>query len=343
MKSATNPISPMLPRLPLLNDGIEQALTWFEDTRLQAPRFALEAQTVMLNLRRSRIRLNGLAKALTQNGALGFYGRFQAAKTHLLTELAAAEPGYLTTVFAGKTLDFLTHIRPNNAVAGVAIRFSHQIPPEDANFLVQLTLLTEVELVNILSRAANTPHSVEKEHLADVVNTLKKLRLPQTVAGISADEIVTLWDNLRSDESSQQHTWESEYWPQVLTLAPYLSIDDRARLFSPLWGDEPDVTECYRRLAYRLQQLGNTHRVMAPLSILTDESQQPAHAILAVASLKASEERVEIKLQDRRIIVIALAELNIHIDGGIAHSTPINTAASRFYPDRFSGVAGIWR
>lgn len=304
MKSATNLAS----RVAQLNQGIEQALAWVEDTRLQTPRFALEAATEMLNLRRCRARLNHLAAATANEGAWGLYGRSQAAKTHLIAALAAAEPGYLTTVFAGKTLNFLTHIQPDRAATGVAIRFSQRIAQQDADYPVQLTLLTEAELVSMLAQAGNASRPAEKAHIGAVVSTLAKLRQPQAVAGISADEVVSIWDSLRAGQNSQQ-AWDGDYWPTAIAIAPFLAIDHRARLFSVLWGDEPALTECYRSLAYRLQQLGNVPRVMAPLSVLTDENQQPANALLAISSLTASEERIPLKLEDGRIATIALSEL----------------------------------
>lgn len=328
MKPATKPVSPAIQRLPLLNAGINQALGWVEDTRQQAPRFALEAHTVMLNLRRCRIQLNRLASASAKNGALGFYGRSPAAKMHLITELAAAEPGYLTTVFAGKTLDFLSHIRSEQA-AGVAIRFSHRITPQEADYPVQLTLLTQAELVRLLARAGNAPQPIEKAQIGELIATLAKLRQPQAVAGISAEDMIAIWDSLRAETGSLQQTWDSEYWPQALALAPYLAIEERACLFSLLWGNDSDLTECYRRLAYRLQQLGGAQRVMAPLSILTDENQQPANALLA---LSASQDRIQIRLPDGNLMAIPLAELSlltaellIPLQGMPAHSGLMQT------------------
>ncbi len=129
MKSA---ISPLTQRWPLLNQGIAQALVWADNVRLQTPRFALEAPTLMLNLRRCRIRLQRLAIAATQPGSLGFYGRSQAAKNHLIASLATAEPDCLATTFADKTLDYLTHIRPGHSAVGIAIRFSHTVAQQES-------------------------------------------------------------------------------------------------------------------------------------------------------------------------------------------------------------------
>ncbi|WP_411754585.1 virulence factor SrfC family protein [Serratia sp. (in: enterobacteria)] len=310
MKSAIPPISPLTQRWPLLNQAIAQALLWAENTRLQTPRFALEAPTLMLNLRRSRIQLQRLAVAATQRGALGFYGRSQAAKNHLIASLGSAEPGCLATTFAGKTLDYLTHIRPGHSAVGVAIRFSHAVPQQDPDYPVQLQLLTAAELVCMLARCSHTQQAIEKTEIEELIACLTKRCQSQGVPGIDADDIVILWDSLRTDDPQLQQRWDCAYWPNALSIAPYLSIDDRAQLFAPLWGKEPALTACYRRLAYRLEQLEGAASVLAPLSLLTDENQHPSYGILTPANLAETDGKVQLKL-DNGVMTIPVAELGL--------------------------------
>ncbi|WP_337261993.1 MULTISPECIES: virulence factor SrfC family protein [unclassified Serratia (in: enterobacteria)] len=283
-----------------LSDVIDQALAWVEDTRQQVPRLALEAQALTLSLRRSRIKFHQLAAAAGKQPTLGFYGRSQAAKMHLISALASAEPGYLTTCFAGKTLDFLSHIQPDGPSAAIAIRFSAHLPPQHTDYPVQLTLMTEAELVRMLAKAC--PAAPALAWVADEWKTLTKLRQAQAVAGISADDAVALWDALQRDASPLP----AEYGAAMVALAPYLTIDDRARLFSPLWHGDSELTECYRRLAYRLQQLGNIRLVTAPLSLLSDEVQRPANGIFA---LTPSDETLLVRPLGANPVSIPLADL----------------------------------
>jgi hypothetical protein len=310
MKSAIPPISPLTQRWPLLNQGIAQALVWADNTRLHTPRFALEAPTLMLNLRRCRIQLHRLAVAATQRGSLGFYGRSQAAKNHLIASLASAEPGCLATTFAGKTLDYLTHIRPGHSAVGVAIRFSHAVPQQDPDFPVQLQLLTMPELVCMLARSSHTQQTIEKTEIEELIASLMKRCQPQAVPGIDADDIVTLWESLRTEDPQLQQRWDSEYWPNALAIAPYLSIDDRAQLFAPLWGQEPALTACYRRLAYRQEQLEGAASVQAPLSLLTDENQHPSDDILTPANLEETDDKVQVRF-DNGVMTIPVVELSL--------------------------------
>lgn len=310
MKSVSHPITPLSQRWPLVNQGIDRALAWAGNAHLPPPRFALEAPSLMLNLRRSRIRLHRLAAATTQRGALGFYGRSQAAKNYLIAALATAEAGYLATTFAGKTLDYLTHIRPGHSAVGVAIRFSHTAPQQDPDYPVQLKLLTAAELVCMLARSANAQLPVAESTTDELLASLSKRCQHQVVPGISADDLVTIWDALRHDDPQVQQFWDSKYWPSALAIAPYLAIDDRAQLFAPLWGAEPALTECYRRLAYRLDQLANAPSVLAPLSLLTDENQHPSYGILTPANLDESDDKVQIRL-DFDVMTLPVGELNL--------------------------------
>lgn len=287
-----------------LSDAIDQALAWVDDTRQQVPRLALEAQALTRNLRRSRIKFHQLAAAAGKNHTLGFYGCSQAAKLYLISALASAEPDYLATTFTGKTLDFLTHIQPDGPSAGIALRFSSHIPPQHADYPVQLTLMTEAELVRILARAC--PSTPALEWVADEWKTLVKLRQSRAVAGISGDDAVALWDALRHDVTPLLPELPGEYGATLMALAPYLTIDDRARLFSPLWQGDTELTACYRRLAYRLQQLGNSRLVAAPLSVLSDAAQRPANGILA---LTATDETLLVKPLGANPVAIPLADL----------------------------------
>lgn len=64
-----------------------------------------------------------------------------------------------------------------------------------------------------------------------------------------------------------------------MELAPHLSIDDRASLFSVLWGEQSEYTSLYRHFAHTLEQLSGARKILAPISLLVDESLQPDSGI----------------------------------------------------------------
>lgn len=309
--SSTTTFFPVLEhRLQTLAQAITQSLTWVHETRLHAPRLDLEAPRLNLNLYRYRLQLDRLAQALVKRRELGLYGRDHSAKTQLIKVLIAGSDD-LPCTFAGKTLDYLTHIRPLHAAVGCVIRFSYLAPPAESDYPVQLTLLTEGELVALLARAGQADHMLDIKKSRDLFAALASQCQPKIIAGLRAEEVVTLWQALYDEDSRWQIIWDSEYWLQAVTLAPYLGIDQRAELFSLLWGEDPALTDCYRRSAYQLQQLRHTRCVMAPLSILTDEDQSPTHKLLGLNSLSSHEPLVNVKLtgDEHCIMPLSLAEL----------------------------------
>ena len=75
---------------------------------------------------------------------------------------------------------------------------------------------------------------------------------PSPSTALSDSDVLTLWDSQRRHGDKGQQTLDRHFWPQAVALAPQLSIDDRARLFAPLWGEETTLTAHYRQLAHTL-------------------------------------------------------------------------------------------
>lgn len=90
-----------------------------------------------------------------------------------------------------------------------------------------------------------------------------------------------LWDSMIRLDARRFRHLNAHYWPVAVKLAPYLNIDDRARLFSLLWDNVPALTTAYRHYAHTLQHLGGAQSLLAPLSVLVDDAMQPADGIFS--------------------------------------------------------------
>ncbi|BCQ42556.1 hypothetical protein ERHA55_00830 [Erwinia rhapontici] len=84
--------------------------------------------------------------------------------------------------------------------------------------------------------------------------------------------MVSLWDYLDTSFKRSVGKLRSVYWPQVLKIAPGLRPEERAELFSLLWGKQSALTETYRSLARVLVKINHARMVFAPLETLTDHS-----------------------------------------------------------------------
>ncbi len=263
---------------------LTDALDWVESTRAQAPRLDLEADRLNLQLKRCRDQAQRLALACELPPALGFYGHSQAGKSYLICSLAAGNYGRLETRLGGVTLDYLTQINPGNREARFATRFTRQADVRDRAFPVRVLLLNEADLARIVTRAFRPDsqyHVPDAQQITEHLNQLMMHRQPEPVEGFTSEKMMGLWDSMiRLDPRRFRHL-NAHYWPVAVKLAPYLNIDDRARLFSLLWGNDPVLTAAYRHYAHTLQHLGGAQSLLAPLSILVDDAMQPADGMFS--------------------------------------------------------------
>lgn len=315
-----------------VEQGAGQAIDWIATVRQDAPRLNTEADRLTLNLRRSRNKARRLAQAAARPMTIGFFGLSQAGKSYLISALAAGENGKLGTVLGGHQLNFLTHINPvgsGKEATGLVTRFSRLKHDDDKNWPVRLQLFSEVEMAKILANAFVHDFNQEKfdwnydeGRIGDLLATLEKRRRPTRVPGVTEDDVVSFWDYLTRHAEKTQRRFALHYWPQAVNLAPWLTTDDRAQLFSMLWGEVPELTRAYAHFAQTLQRLGGVQEVRAPLSTLVVEENGlliQKHNIMNVDTLEylnqPNDPHIEVcPLQDGQLaspVAISLAELTV--------------------------------
>lgn len=262
--------------------GVSQAMSWIDENRQHSPRLHMEADQLLMKLRRQRYKANNLRISESQNPGIGLYGQSQAGKSHLLNALAAGENGRLETLLGNHILDYVSHINPGSQASGVVTRFSRQADIIDPRWPVQLTLLSEAELIKIAAlSAAHDPAPWDQQQILAHLQSLSMHRQPHAVDGLTGDDMVALWDAMARFDAKADKPRALHFWPAAVDLAPYLSVDDRARLFSVLWDETPHTTAFYRHFAHVLQQLGGSTQILAPLSVLVDDHLLPADGIMS--------------------------------------------------------------
>lgn len=266
--------------------GVSQAMSWIDENRQHSPRLHMEADRLLLKLRRQRHKARNLSISESRNPGIGLYGQSQAGKSHLLNALVAGENGRLETLLGNHILDYVSHINPGDQASGVITRFSRQADIIDPKWPVQLTLLSEAELIKIaaLSAAHDTAPWDQQQILAHLQN-LSMHRQPHAVDGLTGDDVVALWDAMARVDAKADKPRALHFWPAAVSLAPCLSVDDRARLFSVLWGEASHTTAFYRHFAHALQQAGSATELLAPLGVLVDDHLLPADGIMSPLTL----------------------------------------------------------
>ncbi|WP_413503533.1 virulence factor SrfC family protein [Serratia grimesii] len=239
-----------------LGNSIIQAIDWVASTRQQSTRLNREADNLTIRLRRCHNRARQLDSAMHYRVGIGLYGHNAAAKAHLLAALA---PG----------------ATPLTEDATLTVRYSASGPQSPSSYPVAISLLNEAQVIAMMISTAvmgGFHPDWDTRAVAAHLAALERHRQPMVINGLDSNAVVALWDSLRHQSGKWQQTLEKHFWPQAILLAPYLSVDDRARLFAPLWGEDPVLTTSYRQLAHALHDLGHCERVQAPRQVLHPES-----------------------------------------------------------------------
>ncbi|NWC64568.1 putative virulence factor [Cedecea sp. P7760] len=263
--------------------GCRDALDWVETVRTGSRLLDTEADQLNLTLLRTR----NLATSLTQVAAtpmtVGFFGISQAGKSYLISALAAGSNGDLEAIYGERRVDFIKEVNPvgnGKEATGLVTRFTKHSPAAPEGFPVPLRLFSEIDLAKILANSwfndfnhEQLNYQLDEERIEKHLQPFLQRHVQDTsVNGVSPEDVVALWDYLNASFRKSVEKLEHAYWPLALKIAPALNSNERAELFSLLWGEEPELTETYRSLANVLAKLNHTRMVFAPLSVLVDHT-----------------------------------------------------------------------
>ncbi|MCK3654943.1 hypothetical protein A4G19_03910 [Pasteurellaceae bacterium Macca] len=261
--------------------GAAQGIDWVNETRSQSQRLDNEAESLILDLRRLRNTAKRLGAVSSRPMTTGFFGLSQAGKSYLISALAAGENGKLETIFDGNPLDFIKHINPpggGKEATGLVTRFSRTAKGGIKDFPLELRLFSEVEIAKILLNSyfndfdkERVEYQCDGQKVSEILKRAQAKITASTVAGVSADDVVDLQDYAMDNFGKSLSALQGRYWAKATALAPQLTLEDRAILFSLLWGEVPELTATYIMFAKSLQQLGHPERVYAPLSAVVKE------------------------------------------------------------------------
>jgi len=268
-------------------DGIFQgcgaAIEWVKSVRSHSHRLNREAGALIGRLRRLRNLSGRLGRAAERPVSVGFFGLSQGGKSYLISALAAGDNGELETLLDGERLNFISHVNPpggGKEATGLVTRFTRQAGQAPAGFPIQLTLLSEVDLVKVLGNAFFNDFDREKVtlqtepvYIRQLLSALEKKRQTSAVGGVSEDDIVDLLDYFDQRYKKSMEPLAADYWPTAVELAPYLTPNDRVTLFSVLWGEIEDLSQTYLMLRNSLGELGHPTTVYAPIEALVTRAE----------------------------------------------------------------------
>ncbi len=267
-----------------IKQGAGLGIDWVKDVRVSSSRVDREADALIQKLRRVRNFSSRLGQASQSPVSVGFFGISQAGKSYLISTMAAGKNGRLETVYDGRRLDFMQHVNPpggGKEATGLVTRFTRKSEATPTGFPIQLAIFSEIDLVKILGNSFFNDFNREKvifntdaEYINQLLADLSGNRKQQPTGGVTEDDMVDLMDYFESRFQKSMEPLMGSYWPVAIDLAPYLSANDRGRLFSILWGEIDELTATYLLLRNALETLSFAKNLYAPLDVLVKNKEQ---------------------------------------------------------------------
>lgn len=268
-------------------DAGRKAVAWVNDAA-NAERLGVEKRSADKRLRRIVTEINKLDSSIDRPMCVGVFGPSQAGKSYLVSILARKGEMPLTARFDGiaEPVDFLREINPGGEreSTGIVTRFSLRALPSPEGFPVCLRLLNETDIVKILGNTYffdGDPKKVvplEREALQATLREAGEIaagRSEQPANNrLTSEDVWDLQDYFeRTFEGTRGIEILRTFWDEAAQVAPKLSIAERARLFSMLWGGLGPLTGLYTELVTAIAALGFAKEAYCGIDALLPRSE----------------------------------------------------------------------
>ncbi|MCB1770094.1 MAG: TerD family protein, partial [Candidatus Competibacteraceae bacterium] len=274
---------------------LEQVGVGFLNWLVEYPeRVGQEKAGLTKEFRRLVAQAKRLNQAVQRPMCAGVFGPSQSGKSYLISALARKGNAPLLADFAGQKIDFIRDLNPEGGreSTGLVTRFTLQtVPGATPAAPVQMRLLTQTDLVKMLGNTyyADCDHSndepLSQTRLNELLTGLVPAAQASPVDPLIAEDVFDLQAYFERYFKGQERVrlLRHGYWEQAAQLAPRLRIQERARLFSMIWGEVDAFSQLYIRLYNGLQGLNFATDAQAGLEALIPREQ----SIIDVQTLKS--------------------------------------------------------
>ena len=255
-----------------------EGVGWLKGAAAQSPTVAQQAPSLISELQKVRNQSRKLARAARRRMCVGVFGPSQAGKSYLVSILASRDGRPLQARFADKTYDFLREINPpgNRESTGLVTRFGLGLSDVAPDFPVRVRLLTQTDIVKILGNSFLMDFDHQKaaferpdgEAIRKRLAELRAKALPTPPGDLDGDDVLDLIEYFDTFFAGITAELRTEYWREAIELAPRLSGQDRARLWSVLWYDFQPFTDLYLTLYDGLQKLSHAPEALLGMDAL---------------------------------------------------------------------------
>jgi hypothetical protein len=255
----------------------ERALAWIGDPK-NDPRVGQERSFLERAIRSLAFRAGRLRRSLERPMSVGVFGPSQAGKSYLVSVLARKNDA-LTAIFDDPErpeIDFIKEINPygEKEATGLVTRFSIEKPVTPLGFPVALRLLTQTDLLKILSNSfffdgdQQEEEPLSPEVIDAHIKSFEQKLAPGQVDVLREEDIWDLEEYFQRQLRRVEAKVFNPFWARLARMAPRLPLTHRAEFFSILWGCHEQLTQLLHALLGALAKLSFTEEAYCPISAL---------------------------------------------------------------------------
>jgi hypothetical protein len=241
-----------------------EAVTWFGSNPELVGK---ESKSLNRRFRKSAITARKLEQAVHRPMCVGVFGPSQAGKSYLISALARAGDKPLLAKFDGLDdgVDFLQQINPEGGQesTGIVTRFTIRPIATPDGYPVAIRLLSQTDIIKIIGNTyfsdfdLSEEQALSHEAVQEILQDLSAAAAPAPLDSLSEDDVFDLQDYFLAYFKGEEAVKNLGvfYWETAAQIASRLDVEQRARLFSPLWGQVDKLTELYETLYNSLKAL----------------------------------------------------------------------------------------
>ena len=268
-----------------LEKGASAGLDWLAEVALHNDIVAEQAANLQVAIQQIQTKAYRLGEAAERRMCVGIYGESRAGKSFLVNSLAKGENKSFTVEIGSHEIDFLDCINPSPSASsegtGVVTRFTAKPKDGTGDHPIFIRILSEIDIVKILvnSSQKDINHNLDKplfvlQSADEISNLLGEMETRPTATDFPDERhVYELEEYIRFNyKDIYRALYGTEYWRKAATLAPRLPLQDRAIMFSVLWGGQEDFTKLFLEVASGAQELGWCSEAACRIDALVEQT-----------------------------------------------------------------------
>ena len=269
------------------NDAL--SLLKSKDARLL---FGDDFEKIQKNVQKVVWRSKKIQQSADRNAAISVYGPSQAGKSFLASVLVRPTDRPLEINFPGHSgnKEYISEINPSGdrECTGLVTRFTISSQHKNADYPIQLRLLSELDIICILINSYFSDGEQRFEHhksandLTKYFDSIEETNGTETKS-ISKEDFWEIEEYLNENFSSSSYANSLIPFLEIMSQrAVETDISSKSQLYAPLWGLHEQFTNLFIRMMEALEQVHYTAELYASKAALVPK----ATSIIDVQILK---------------------------------------------------------